>query len=585
MTHEKRLWIAVALSMALVIVWNLLFPPPAPKKKPVPDVTSLDTSILSDTIPTATLVDMNSESVATFGDSSYQSFGHAPRIGAMFHAAAPGVELDFAETGGVIADLKLTDYGYVTPDHHNDQVALVHRFHRQMGHLAVVMEESDRSGMAESVWDYDSSAEIEGRPAHSFATLPHASELPRGIELVKRYRTGDQPYTGEFELEVANKTSVTVAFSTGRLEYPLQGTSSAGSFLLHLGPGLGHNRPAEIYRSQYDVSGAFGADGEMKAAVLEKSWYHGFFGAPEAIRDAEWVALQNRYFAVAALPDGFKIDANFTKNANGELDLWILLPAFQLEAGATRIFRFQLFSGPKRTELLSQFNSRLRPLDGMEPSIFPSQIAFARWMVGFLGLIESHVGNWGLSIVILTVIIRIILFPLSHYQFKSMAKMSKLKPKIDKIQSQYADDKERLQRELMNVYREAGVNPLGGCLPIFVQMPILVGLFLALQNSIELRGAAFGLWIKDLATPDTLFWVVGIPLNPLPIAMGATMILQQKLTPTPTADPNQRQMFTIMTVVMTVMFYNFPSGLSLYWLTQNILSIAQQYYMLKRKEE
>jgi YidC/Oxa1 family membrane protein insertase len=137
----------------------------------------------------------------------------------------------------------------------------------------------------------------------------------------------------------------------------------------------------------------------------------------------------------------------------------------------------------------------------------------------------------------------------------------------------------------MNVYREAGVNPLGGCLPIIVQMPVLIGLFLALQNSIELRGAAFALWITDLAIPDTLFWVVGIPINPLPIAMGATMILQQKLTPTPTADPNQKQMFTMMTVVMTVMFYNFPSGLSLYWLTQNILSIAQQYYMLKRKEE
>jgi YidC/Oxa1 family membrane protein insertase len=162
--------------------------------------------------------------------------------------------------------------------------------------------------------------------------------------------------------------------------------------------------------------------------------------------------------------------------------------------------------------------------------------------------------------------------------------MQGLRPKIEEVQARYADDKERLQRELMKVYSEAGVNPLGGCLPILLQMPILVGLFIAFQNAIALRGVPFILWIKDLSVPDTAFYLLGIPFNPLPLIMAATMFFQQKLSPMPSADPVQKQMLYMMPVMMTVLFYNFPSGLSLYWVTQNILSIGQQYYMMRIRE-
>jgi YidC/Oxa1 family membrane protein insertase len=165
---------------------------------------------------------------------------------------------------------------------------------------------------------------------------------------------------------------------------------------------------------------------------------------------------------------------------------------------------------------------------------------------------------------------------------KSMKKFSAIAPEMKQLQEKHGSDKAKLQEEMMKLYREKGINPLsslgGGCIPMLIQMPFMVALYFALQSSIELRHAPFFGWIDDLSAPEDLR-LFGLPIRLLPLAMGASMLLQQRLTPSPTADPQQRQMMTMMSVMFIVLFYGFPSGLVLYWFVSNLLGIAQQVWV------
>jgi YidC/Oxa1 family membrane protein insertase len=163
---------------------------------------------------------------------------------------------------------------------------------------------------------------------------------------------------------------------------------------------------------------------------------------------------------------------------------------------------------------------------------------------------------------------------------KSMKKFGLISPQMKEIQEKYADDKPKQQEELMALYRRKGMNPLaamgGGCIPMLIQMPFMIALYYALQGTIELRHAPFIFWINDLSAPENFFDIAGIPIRLLPLMMGATMVLQQRMTPSPSADPQQKQMMTIMSVMFIFLFYQFPSGLVLYWFVSNLLGIAQQ---------
>jgi YidC/Oxa1 family membrane protein insertase len=491
----------------------------------------------------------------------------------------PGLSADLVETGGNIEALRLNRFSAVHSSGETSLMHLVSPSTTSPAAFSLQMDQNDRSGLGMRPWRLDSQWET----GASFSIQPRIAELPPGLEIRKEYHFGSD-YRMKFTIVVANTTTADMALSAARLEMGLHQMTREGGLLLHLGPDLGENRPAPAYREQYLLSSHFYKEGRQEAMIFEKSWWHSVAGLPDPALDAEWVSIENRYFAMALKPRQFKVDAALERDRQGRLHQWILLPAVVVRAGSSHSYEFDLYAGPKETRLLTEFSPDLRPLDGMEPSILPRNISIARMMVSFLAWINGFVGNWGWSIIILTIIVRGLLFPLSHFQFKSMAKMQALRPKIEEVQARYAEDKERLQRELMKVYSEAGVNPLGGCLPILLQMPILVGLFIAFQNAIALRGVPFILWIGDLSVPDTAFYLLGIPFNPLPLIMAATMFFQQKLSPMPSADPVQKQMLYMMPVMMTVLFYNFPSGLSLYWVTQNILSIGQQYYMMRIRE-
>lgn len=595
--QERRLLLAIVLSMAVVFIWQILFPPPVPVARS-PRTSGADSGVL--TASAGDTTNPSSGLALSPSDSGSGPRSEATTVDAVLRETAmdsrderprrppTAAELDLAsysvtvaETGGLVGRILLRNYFSMRSGGDSHQTVLVSGETASVGHLGLTFDIEDRAGLAREPWVLDTAALAER--VTDFRIFPRIPELPPGIEIGKRILWHDT-YAAEVEVTLRNTSGRPVTFSSSRLSYPLQEIRREGSLLLHLGPDLGLNHPAPAYAEQYLVTGSFGKAGAREAAEIESSWTHSVFGLPDPSVEVEWAALENRYFALAARPEGFPVDALFTYDASRRMHLWLLLPAIEVPDGATKSFRLSLFAGPKSTELLAGFAPELEQLDGMEPSVLPRKVSIARMMVGMLAWLERYLGNWGWAIILLTVLVRLLLLPLTHVQFKSMARMQQLKPRIDELQVRYANDKERLQRELLNVYREAGVNPLGGCLPLLVQMPILIGLFIALQNAIELRGVPFILWIQDLSIPDTVFTILGIPFNPLPLFMGATMWIQQKLTPMPSADPAQQQVMMMMPILMTVLFYNFPSGLALYWSVQNVLSIAQQYYMMRVRE-
>jgi YidC/Oxa1 family membrane protein insertase len=199
-----------------------------------------------------------------------------------------------------------------------------------------------------------------------------------------------------------------------------------------------------------------------------------------------------------------------------------------------------------------------------------------------LHFFHRFTSSYGLDIIILTVLIKLLMAPLTHKSFVSMKHMQKLQPQMEKLKERYGADKEKLNKEIMELYRRNGVNPLGGCLPMVLQFPVFIGLYNALSTPIELRHASF-LWIKDLSRPDWQSlpltfggWHFGIPV--LTILMGASMFIQQWMTPS-AGDPNQRKIMMLMPLMFTFMFVSFPAGLTVYWLVNNLLTIAQQYWI------
>ena len=302
---------------------------------------------------------------------------------------------------------------------------------------------------------------------------------------------------------------------------------------------------------------------------------------PKTYREAvKWIAQEDKYFFASLVPVSDIKEAKVWK----EKDSAII--ALESSPG---INNFILYAGPKEYETLKNLDMNLEHIVDFG---FFSIIAIPLFWV--LKVFYSVTGNYGIAIILITLIIRIPFIPLMNKSQKSMKKMQALQPRMAEIREKYKKDPQRMQKELMELYKKNKVNPVGGCLPILLQIPIFFALYKILMISIELRQAPFMLWIKDLSAPDTLFGhlpdfiplIGGFAVGPLPILMGATMVIQQKMTPT-TLDPTQNKLMMLMPIVFTFLFLNFASGLVLYWLMNNIFSIAQQFYVNKKvsKEE
>lgn len=283
-----------------------------------------------------------------------------------------------------------------------------------------------------------------------------------------------------------------------------------------------------------------------------------------------WMAMVQHYFVAAWVPvDTTQTYIYSTRRATtrNHYIFGLTAPAFSVAPGEQQTERIHLYLGPK-----SQ-----KPLEALAPYLALTIDYGWLWylsqpLFNFLAFIHKYVANWGLAIIIMTLIIKIIFFPLTNASYKSMARMRKLQPQIKAIRENNADNRRQIQEEMMKLYKREKVNPMGGCLPILIQMPIFIAFYWTLIESVELRHSPFYGWITDLSSQDPFFI--------LPVLMGVSMFVQQRLSPTP-PDPTQARIMKFLPVIFTVFFLWFPAGLVLYWLINNILSIGQQYLIMR----
>lgn len=283
-----------------------------------------------------------------------------------------------------------------------------------------------------------------------------------------------------------------------------------------------------------------------------------------------WVAMQQHYFVASWVPNQTQPNKIYSRVASdGSAVIGFRGPVFNIEPGQTQQLDATLYAGPKIQEKLGKLSESLELTVDYGPLWFISKLLFS-----LLVFLQGFVANWGVSIILITVIVKTLMYPLTKKQTVSMAKMRNLQPKLQALKEKYGDDRQKMGPAMMELYRKEQVNPMGGCLPLLLQMPIFLALYWMLMESVELRHAPFILWITDLSTKDPYFV--------LPVLYGASMFLMQKLTPTPTTDPMQQKMMLWMPVVFSVLFVIFPAGLVLYWLVNNLISIAQMMYIYRQ---
>jgi YidC/Oxa1 family membrane protein insertase len=307
----------------------------------------------------------------------------------------------------------------------------------------------------------------------------------------------------------------------------------------------------------------------------------------EAADHIMWAATADQYFAtILQSPDkiGSQVWAKPHEIAgtNGQPATQTILgalgvPGFTLQPGEAKDFNFTIYAGPKEY-------SRLAKLPGDLSAVmdFGWFAPISQILLTTMDTLHSLVKSYALAIILMTLIIRLLLWPLQNYTTKSMRRMAKLSPVMNELKAKYKDDPQRMNQETMKLYKEYGVNPFGGCLPMVVQIPIFFGFYGMLDKAIELRNSSF-LWVHDLSQPDTVFHVGGIPINILPLVMAATQLWQMSITPK-TGDPAQQRMFLFMPLIFLFICYNYASGLALYWTVQNLFFVAQMYLTRKQAD-
>ena len=277
-----------------------------------------------------------------------------------------------------------------------------------------------------------------------------------------------------------------------------------------------------------------------------------------------WIAMVQHYFAGAWIPsDKFVRDIYAGKIDNGLYRIGMQTPLGVVAQGSTVVEKSRLFVGPQEESVLETIAPGFELLKD-----YGYLTILAKPIFWLLEKIHGYVGNWGWAIILLTVLIKIVFFPLSAASYKSMARMKEVQPRLMAMKDQYKGEPQKLNQAMMEMYRKEKINPLGGCLPVVVQIPVFIALYWVLLSSVEMRGAPWVLWIHDLSVPD--------PYYILPVIMAISMFVQTKLNPTP-PDPIQAKVMMYMPIIFSVMFFFFPAGLVLYWVVNNLLSIAQQW--------
>jgi len=379
-------------------------------------------------------------------------------------------------------------------------------------------------------------------------TWTHAS----GIQVRKRYGFQRGSYLITLSQEVVNGTDAPlVARAYNQLQRTELVDPNATRFVYTYTGGVYYTPEDKYKKVSFD---------DMRDAKLERP-----------VRDG-WIAMIQHYFLAAWIPPR-GVEETFYTNVldDSRYILGSYSPTATIPAGSTHAFESQLFVGPKLQDTLAEI------APGLDLTVdYGWLTVIAQPIHWLLAKIHDVVGNWGWSIIVLTILIKLVFYKLSETSYKSMANMRELAPRLQALKDRYGDDKERLNQAMMEMYKTEKINPLGGCLPILVQIPVFIALYWVLLESVELRQAPWILWIDNLSAPDPYFV--------LPLIMGVSMYVQQKLNPAP-PDPMQAKIMMSLPFVFTVFFAFFPSGLVLYWTVNNLLSITQQWHITRAIEK
>jgi YidC/Oxa1 family membrane protein insertase len=308
----------------------------------------------------------------------------------------------------------------------------------------------------------------------------------------------------------------------------------------------------------------------------------------------DWVAARNKYFAVALIPTGTMSEGAYLEGTrmatpdNGEKETYSVSLKMPYKGGSSEQSTFKVFLGPLQHGVLKSYSKGLENIMSLGWAWLIRPIS-EYIMLPIFTAIHYVVPNWGIVIIIFSVLIKLAMHPLSKSQMKSMKKMQKLQPLMDELREKYKDDPQKMNSAVMNLYKEYGVNPAGGCLPLLLQMPIMYALYAVFRGAIELRQAGFVGWINDLSIPDIIYHMpfkmplIGIQdISGIAVIMGVTMFIQQKMT---VKDPRQKTMVWMMPIMMTFLFNGFPSGLNLYYAVFNVLAIGQQVLINKQDDD
>lgn len=545
---EKRTLLAVVLSLAVLILWNIAFPPPKPAPKPAQPETAISTPVSAE--------HSVAERPSATTDVAEMSAGDVPVSATSQAIPERLIEVQTTEFSAVLSSKGGRIISWILNDYRDKAGKTIQMIPSEgviftIGDIQVGDETTLNSLIFATEEPQEALILSEDLPKHAIA---FQLVTEKGLEITKTYTFYQKLMLVDLEITARNVGQGTLdgTISMFLPDKILDGAALNGqSSYVRSGPMLMQN----------------GKRDQPKSSKFSSRWIY-----PDPV---QWVAYTENYFFAGMVPTLGTNRAFFEPTSYNQNNTKALTGTLGLQAGSGPISSGEkvraaasIIVGPKKYEQLKELNV------GIENII---DFGWITWLgKAFYYILVStvkFVKNYGLAIILLTVAIKIILWPLSHISMKSMKKMQEIQPQVKDLQARFKKEPQKLQAELSLLYRKHGVNPMSGCLPMLIQIPVFIALYQVLIASFEMRGASF-LWVGDLAQRDI----------PLVIIMGVTMLIQQKMTPA-SGDPTQARMMMLMPIVFTVMFMSAPSGLVLYWLMNNVLTIVQQYFMNPKKND
>ena len=569
MNEQKNLFLAIGISIFIIVIFQFLFP------------TSINKSIESvenEVLAPATSIDEQKTNIIEIIKPKEDVLLVNKRI----NIETPSVTGSINLQGAILDDLTLSNYK-VSMEEGSKNIDLLspdgtaNPYYIEFGWKALNNQSTQLPNL-ETIWEADSSNLTPGNSVRLSWTSSENNTFIMNF-------TVDENYMFSVKQEVINNSSSKLEIYPYRLIKRINTPKTINFFILH--EGLISLVNDELLEKGYDDL----LDDCSSSMPIKDSFC-------DAKAQGGWLGFTDKYWMSVLIPDPNEpINVNYRHGNNGRdsYRMGYVGQVFNVAPGNSISYNGKVFAGAKKLDILSQYDKSLS-IERFTDSIDWGWFAFLTKPVSYaINWFYGYAGNFGLAIIAFTILMRLILFPLAHASFKSMAKMKKLQPEMQRLKETYPNDRQKMQQELMALYKREGANPVAGCLPILVQIPIFFSLYKVLFVTIEMYHAPFYGWIHDLSAPDplgilTVFGLISwdvpgalsiINIGILPIIMGLTMWLQQKLNPAP-ADATQAKIFALLPFVFTFVLAGFAAGLVLYWSVNNILSIAQQWFIQRK---